>query len=147
MQVTDKSKKRIYPVKSAHGGASLSAKQFNRMKRLAKKYHLKLIVLFGSRASGRVHKESDFDVAYLPEKDLGFDGDVQVNLEFTNIFGHDRVDTVDMRKAPPLLLYAIFRECLVLFEKDNLIFPTYQAYAFKKYVEAKPMLEKSLKNL
>ncbi len=115
----------------------------NKIEELAEKYNLRLILLFGSRVSNRIHKESDYDVAYLPKKNLRYEDEIDINLQFTRIFSHDRVDTVDMRKAPPLLLYAIFKECLVLFKEDNLIFPTYRAYAIKKYIEAKPFLEKA----
>ena len=122
----------------------LEKKQKQKIDEIAGKYHLKLVLLFGSRATGKIHKESDFDVAYLPAKNLSYDDEIDINLQFTNIFRHDRVDTVDMRKAAPLLLFGIFRECQVLFEENNLIFPTYRAYAYKKYIEAKPILEKAL---
>ncbi len=125
----------------------ISEKQKQKIEEIAKKYSLKLVLLFGSQADGRTHKESDFDLAYLPEKNLSYDDEIDINLQFTYIFKHDRVDTVDMRKAPPLLLYAIFRECLILFKKDDLIFPTYRAYAYKKYIEAKPFYEEKFKRL
>lgn len=121
--------------------------QKNKIKEIAEKYHLNLVLLFGSQATGKTHKESDFDIAYLPKKNLSYDNEIDINFQFINIFRHDRVDTVDMRKAPALLLYAIFRECLVLFKKDDLIFPTYRAYAFKKYIEAKPFYEERFKKL
>jgi len=123
----------------------IQEKQNKKIEELAGKYGLRLVLLFGSRVSGKVHKESDYDVAYLPQKNLSFEQEIQINYEFTNIFQRDRVDTVDIRKAPPLLLYAIFKECQILYKEDDLIFPTRRAYAFKRYVEAKPMLEKFLK--
>jgi len=125
----------------------LTTKQTQKINEVAKKYRLKLILLFGSRVDGKIHKESDFDVAYLPSKKLSYNDEIDINFQFTNIFKHDRVDTVDMRKAPPLLLFGIFRECMILFAEDNLIFPTYRAYAFKKYIEAKPALEIRFKKL
>ena len=124
---------------------NISEKQKEKIREIAEKYELRLILLFGSQSSGRTHKESDFDIAFLPTKNLSFDQENHLNYEFTNIFQNDRVDTVDMRKAPPLLLFAIFKKCLILFEEDNLIFSTYKSYAFKKYIEIKPILEKSLK--
>lgn len=127
----------------------ISEKQKQKIEETAKKYSLKLILLFGSRATGKINKESDYDVAYLPSKNLSFDEEVDINFQFTIIFPQEqyRVDTVDMRKAPPLLLYAIFRECQVLFAKDNLIFFAYRAYAYKKYIEAKPIYEERFKKL
>ncbi len=124
----------------------ISEKQKQKIQEVAQKYSLKLVLLFGSRVDGKINKESDFDVAYLPEKKLSFDDEVDINFQFTLIFHHerDRVDTVDMRRAVPLLLFGIFRKCQVLFAQDELIFPIYRAYAFKKYIEIKPFLEKAL---
>jgi uncharacterized protein len=124
----------------------INQKQKEKIQEIAKKYQLKLVLLFGSQVSGKTNKESDFDVAYLSKKNLSFDEENYLNYEFTNIFQHDRVDTVNIKKASPLLLFGIFRECRVLFEQDDLIFPTYRAYVFKKYVEAKPLLEEMLKS-
>jgi len=127
----------------------ISEKQKQKIEEVAKKYRLKLVLLFGSRVTGKTHKESDFDVAYLPEKNLSFDDEIDINFQFTLIFPQERyrVDTVDMRKAPPLLLYGIFRKCQVLFKIDDIIFPTYKVYVYKKYIEAKPIYEKRFKKL
>lgn len=119
----------------------ISEKQKTRIDELAKKYHLKMILLFGSRASGKIHKESDYDVAYLPSGNLEFDEETDINLQFIGIFSHDRIDTVDMRKASPLLSYAIFTNCQILFAEDNLIFYRYRAYTAKQFADAKDFYE------
>ena len=114
---------------------------------VAMRYRLQLVLLFGSQSEGRVHKESDVDIAYLPEESLGFEDEYHLNYEFTNIFRTDKVDTVDLKKAPPLLLYAVFQHPRVLFQKNDLVFPNYQVYAFKKYVETKPLYEEKYRRL
>lgn len=115
--------------------------QRERIEEIAKKYRLRMALLFGSRATGRTHKESDFDVAYLAEEPLGFEREYRLNYEFTLVFGSDRVDTADIRRASPLLLAAIFESPTVLFAEDGLVFPAYRAYAFKRFVEAKPLYD------
>ena len=114
---------------------------------VARHYQLQLVLLFGSQSEGRIHKESDVDVAYLPERPLSFEEEYRLNYEFTNIFRTDKVDTADLKKAPPLLLYAIFQHPVVLFQKNELVFPNYQVYAFKKYVETKPLYEEKYRRL
>ena len=123
-------------------------KQKQKIQEVAKKYGLKLILLFGSQVTGKIHKESDFDIAYLPEKNLSYDDKIDINFQFTLIFPQERyrVDTVNIKKVKPLLLYGIFRKCQVLYAQDDLIFPTYRVYAFRKYMEIKPFLEKQFKN-
>lgn len=125
----------------------LSQKQKEKIAEIAQKYHLKLVLLFGSQAIGRAHKESDVDVAFLPETDLDFDTDVMINYEFTNTFGTDKVDTVNLRTVSPLLFYGIFQAPQVLFAKDEVVFPGYRAYAFKKYVETKPLYAEKFRRL
>ncbi len=117
------------------------------VEKLAHKYGLRLVLLFGSQATGQTHKESDIDVAYLPEKSLDFNQECYLNYEFTNIFRQDRVDTVDIKKASPLLMYAVFDHPQILFQADDKIFSIYQAYAFKKYIEAKPIFEERSRRL
>jgi|SRR3989338_9394913 len=117
------------------------------VEQLAHRYGLRLVLLFGSQAIGQTHKESDIDVAYLPEKSFDFDQECYLNYEFTNIFRQDRVDTVDIKKAHPLLMYTVFDHPKILFQADNKIFSIYQAYAFKKYIEAKPIFEERSRRL
>ena len=119
----------------------LITKQEEKINEIAKEYGLRLILLFGSRASGKTHKESDYDIAYLPENILSDDSANRLNVALTGVFRCERVDTVDIKTASPLLLYGIFRQCQILFQQDNSDFSTYRAYAFKKFVEAKPLFE------
>lgn len=126
----------------------ISEKQKQKIAKVAKQYQLKLILLFGSRVDGILHEESDYDIAYLPSRKLDFDEEVDINSKFVSIFPQKRgrIDTVDMGRANPLLLFGIFRKSQILFSKDHMIFPVYRAYAFKKYMEIKPFLEKQFKN-
>lgn len=126
----------------------LTDKQIEKIKNVAESYNLKLVLLFGSQVSQSfLNKESDFDVAYLPEKQIDFEGEYHLNYEFTEVFKSDRVDTVDLKKASPLLFYTIFQNCQILYEEESLLFPRLRAYAFKKYVESKPFYEEKYKKL
>ena len=125
----------------------LTQTQKQKIKEIAGKYQLKLVLLFGSQSSGYIHKESDVDVAYLPEKSLDFEKEYRLNYEFTKIFQTDKVDTVDLRKASPLLLYAVFQNPIILFQENDLVFPLYRAYVFKRYIEAKSFYKEKFQQL
>lgn len=127
----------------------ISKKQSDKIKEIAEKYRLRLVLLFGSRVDEKmIHPESDYDIAYLPEKSFDFQGECYLNYEFTNVMPSDSVDTVDMKKAPPLLLRMIFENPQVLYEADELIFPTYQTYAIRRYFdEGVPVLEAEKREL
>lgn len=119
----------------------INEKQQKNIEKIAEKYGLKLILLFGSQASGDTHSESDFDIAYVSERKLSFEEECQLNFEFTENLPGDRVDTVDIKKASPLLMRSIFKNPQILYKKDGMVFPTYRSYAFKLFVEAKPLYE------
>jgi len=109
------------------------------VKKIAQRYKLELILLFGSRISGKAYKGSDFDIAYLSKKDLTLDEEAKLIIELSPIFKSENIDLVNLKKAPPLLFYAITKDCQVFYEKGSLIFPMLRAYAFKKYIETKPL--------
>lgn len=118
----------------------LTDKQIEKIKNIAENYSLKLVLLFGSQVSQSwLNKESDFDVAYLPEKKIDFQGEYHLNYEFTEVFKSDRVDTVDLGKSPPLLTQQIFQNHQILFCADRKVYNLYKIYAFRRFVEAAPL--------
>lgn len=117
------------------------------IKKIAQKYNLELILLFGSRVEKKLHKESDFDVAYLAKRNLTLNEESELIVKLAPTFKSENIDLVNLRKAPPLLFYAITKDCQVIYERDPLVFPILRAYAFKKYIETKPLYETKFKRL
>ena len=68
------------------------------IKRLAEKYQLSLVLLFGSQASGDVHKESDIDIGIMPNKNLTFEQEINLAAEFFNV--SNKIDLTNLRKKP-----------------------------------------------
>lgn len=112
-----------------------------KVRELAQKYGLSLVVLFGSRATGKTHKRSDTDVAVRGERPIDLSELCALSVELPEAVRSPRVDVVDMRTAPPLLMREIARDGIVLYEKDPTEFARFQMYAFKRYVEARPLFE------
>ena len=123
------------------------SKQKDLIERIAAQYFLELLLLFGSRASGRNYQGSDFDVAYLGSKNLDLEEETKLIFNLAPIFKSENIDLVNLKKAPPLLFYAIFNNCQIIYEKEFLLFPSLRAYAFKKYIETKPLYEEKFKRL
>lgn len=120
----------------------LTDKQVEKIKNIAQSYSLKLVLLFGSQVSQSfLNQESDFDVAYLPEKKIDFQGEYHLNYEFTEVFKSDRVDTVNLEKSSPLLMQQIFQNHQILFCADRKVYNIYKIYAFKRFVEAAPLFK------
>lgn len=120
----------------------ISQKQLDKIKEIAGKYQLKMVLLFGSRVDGKmVHPDSDYDIAYLPEKSFDFKEECVLNYEFTTVMPSDDVDTIDLRKAPPLLMKQIIGRYQILYEREDNIFNNFEVYALQRYAEAKPLFE------
>jgi len=110
--------------------------------KIAVKYDLRLLLLFGSQVDGKnLHKESDFDVAYLSKRKLDLMEEARMMTEMAPYFHSDNIDLVNLKNAVPLLYYAVFDKCRVLFQEDELLFPTLRIYAFRKFVEMQPIYE------
>ncbi|OGI94397.1 hypothetical protein A3A03_03835 [Candidatus Nomurabacteria bacterium RIFCSPLOWO2_01_FULL_40_18] len=105
---------------------------------LANKYELKLVILFGSQVSGRIHQESDFDVAYFSEKELSLEeesGFMYGLMPILKIRDERLVNIVDMKTAGPLMLYSVTSKGRVLFERKPSFFLSLKLYAWKVFVD------------
>ncbi len=112
-----------------------------KVERIAKDYDLSLVLLFGSQASGKTHFASDFDIAILGKLPIPLEKELEIQYEFVKIFKTGNVDTVDIRKAGPLLLGQIFDNHKVLFCQNENEYYRYKIYAARRYIEAKPLFK------
>lgn len=97
---------------------------------------LRLVLLFGSVASGKEYQESDIDLGFL------FDRRIDI-LALTNkviqLLRTDKVDVIDLSRASPLLKYSAIRQGKVLFEQKPGLFNIFQSLTFRIYVDTKKL--------
>lgn len=120
---------------------NLTPAKIKKIEQISQKYDLILVLLFGSRTSQFLNAESDFDIAYMGKRGLTFGEEYHLNYELTKVFGDDKVDTVDLRKTGPLLMQQIFQNHQILFCSDQKVYHRYSIYAFKRFIEAKPLFK------
>lgn len=113
----------------------------SKINELALKYQLSMVLLFGSRAKGQENISSDFDIAYLSKKKLDLMDESRLVCDLMEIFRSDKIDIVNIRKAPPLLMKHIFNNNKILFCADKKNYDAYRTYSLKKYIEAKPLFD------
>ena len=111
------------------------------IEKLAKKYRLSMIVLFGSQVSGKTHPQSDFDFAFLSEKKMSLIGIARMQSIFTQKLKLKNLEMVDLKTAPPLLLKKVATESILLYEKEPSLFADFKIYALKYFMEAKKLLD------
>jgi len=118
------------------------------LNKYAPKNGIKFVVLFGSRIQrGRaaVRTDSDFDVAVLtmPEKNIkDFDNYSLVLSGLAKILGipDHKIDLTNLNEANILLRYEItFKGELLYGDAEE--YEDYKAFAFRDYIDAKPLFE------
>ena len=109
--------------------------------KLADKYKLSLALIFGSRATGKIHSGSDIDVAYLSSAPLSLEDESQLALNLADILKTNLIDLVSIRASSPLLLKEIADNAVVLYESEKFLFSEFRLYSFKKYFESKRLFE------
>lgn len=111
------------------------------MEEIRSRYNLSLIVLHGSRVTGKLHGKSDIDIAVVRKEVnqdlnlLGLISDLAQELK------DDRIDVTDITNANPLLLFAVMKKSKLLAgnEKD---YERLKLVAFHKYSDYLPFLKR-----
>ena len=114
------------------------------IKDLAEKYGLSLLMLFGSQVTGKTHKESDFDIAYLADKKLSFEDEGRIIIEIAKIIGvrdERLVNLCNIKESGALLLKEIFDRHQVLFYADRNVYDSYKIFSVKNFIESCPLFD------
>ncbi len=114
----------------------ISKEQKKKVNKLAKKYGLELVLLFGSFANGKAHKNSDLDIAVLGEKNISFEEYLDLTGELSKIF-HKNIDLAVLNEANPLLLFQVSKDSILLHGSPG-DFMEFKLYAFHRYNDYEP---------
>lgn len=97
---------------------------------------LRLVILFGSLVTGKMHGRSDIDLGFLYEEDVDI---LALTRRVTGLLKADNVDVVDLRRASPLLKFSAARNCRILFEGTPGVFSEFLSLAFRRFVDTKKL--------
>ncbi len=112
------------------------------IEKLAKKYKIKFIVLFGSQAVKSPRKDSDFDIAIFMDKFNNLDvyNNVLFGLSALLKISEEKIDLTDFKNANPLLRYEITSKGKLLFG-DEMEYLEFKAFSFRDYIASKKLLD------
>lgn len=110
-----------------------------RISAIAEKYHLSLVLLFGSQATGKTHSKSDVDIAYFGQEPLSLAEESKLVIDLMQAFRTDAVDLVSLQNASPLLRYQIAGSGRAIYELTPGLFTSFFIHALRQYEEAKPL--------
>ena len=97
---------------------------------------LKLVILFGSAAAGKMHGRSDIDLGFLYADDVDI---LALTRKVIRLLKTDNVDVVDLKRASPLLKFSAARNCRILFERTPGVFNEFLSLAFRRFVDTKKL--------
>ena len=103
--------------------------------KLAKKYGLDFLVIFGSYARGKMRKNSDIDIGFMGKVD--FHNELELAGVLSDLLKTNHLDLVNLGRASPFLSNLATHEALLIYEKEKGTFADFRSYAFKRSVETK----------
>lgn len=121
----------------ARSGAAISIEEIrNKLNPLFKDKGLQLVLLFGSAVTGKMHKQSDIDLAFLFDKPVDI---LTLTNKVIRLLNTDNIDVIDLRRASPLLKFSIVKNGRLIYEKEQGIFNEFYSLAFRRYIDTKKM--------
>ncbi|NCO42801.1 MAG: hypothetical protein COZ06_34255 [Armatimonadetes bacterium CG_4_10_14_3_um_filter_66_18] len=116
----------------------------SRLRQVASRYELDLIVLFGSYAKGRAHDDSDVDLAVRttrpdygargPEEEARWEMDLFADLGGA-VAAPEGIDLVLLNRADSTLLFEVAREGAPLFQTDRDAFHRFRSLAARRFYD------------
>jgi len=105
--------------------------------KIAKKYNLQLVILYGSFAKNLARQTSDIDIAVLGKQKISFEEEIGLNGEFMSVAAKLRVKDVDVKSlhnASPFFRYQVMKDGILLYG-DIHQFNTFKLYAIRFFQE------------
>ncbi|EKE15767.1 MAG: hypothetical protein ACD_11C00106G0007 [uncultured bacterium] len=108
---------------------------FEKIKKIAEKHNLKLLLLFGSQARGITHKFSDYDFGYVSEGEMGYIKVGELSEDLEKLVGSKFVEVINLKKSGPFLLKEIVKNNKILFA-EKYAYENFFSYAVAEYLGA-----------
>lgn len=115
----------------------ISGEQKQQIAKIAGEHILQMVLLFGSAVTGRLHPQSDLDLAVRFRVRPSRVNYAELCHDLQNVFREHPVDVAILNFADPLFLKKITEHCRLLFgERSEL--NELKIYAFKRYRDHQP---------
>lgn len=121
------------------------------LRQLPRQHGLRLVVLFGSRATGTAHEKSDFDLAVSGLRGVVHGSEHlsaseanalrRLHAELQHLLQTSRVDLVLLDRASPLLAHHVVRDGITLYEAEPGEFARFCVRAVQRKEDSRPFAE------
>lgn len=113
--------------------------EVEKLNSVVEKYHIVLLLLFGSRAKGNNSPESDLDLGVLFKSDA-FDRS-EVISDLISVFPDYDLDLVILNHADPVLKFEIISNYRILYCVDPEVFINFYTNTVKQYNDIRKFLK------
>lgn len=114
----------------------LTKPQKQQLNKIGKKFGLFLVLLFGSKVSGKTsNPESDLDIAVLDSKPETYQRFRALFQVFSQAFKGHNVDLRFIKDSEPVFFYQTFKNSQLLYGSHEDYY-SYKAYAYKNYIDS-----------
>ena len=101
---------------------------------LQSKMKLRLLILYGSYASGHATEKSDIDLAFIADDEIdSFRLWYEISQELASLMHVDTIDLVDMKKIDDVFRFVIVSTGKVIYQNGN--FEEYLDLVYTKYLQ------------
>ncbi len=118
----------------------ISDLQNSKIQQIAKSLGLDLVILHGSKATGKsISQDSDVDIAvYRKEHKLSFKEQLNLFKEFQELF-EEEVDVKELNQKP-LFFYEVMKDGMLIYG-DNYLFDEMYLHSYKQFVDSKSLFQ------
>lgn len=111
----------------------------DKLQQVVEKYHLKLLVYYGSYARQEDYdpSRSDIDIAFISEQQLNSQQLFDLMSDLILLHRKSNIDLVNLQTASGLLKEAVANDGRVLYEKEEGYFQALCPYLYKCYYETR----------
>lgn len=88
------------------------------MEKIAKRFDILLIYLYGSYATNSAGKLSDLDIAFLPAREFDLDNTLDLLDDLQDTFEEEAIDLINLNQVPLILIHRVFKEGRCLYAHD-----------------------------
>lgn len=112
---------------------------YEKLEKEALLFGVRMVILFGSQVTGKLHADSDYDVAVLtvPEKNIGENmknyTDILFFLTEALDIPEQKLDLTNLNNANPFLQKEIFSNCKLIFGNEY-EFANLKSVALREYI-------------
>lgn len=109
-----------------------------KLKIICRKSKIKLVLLYGSQASGKSGEDSDVDLGLLLYDD-SYDFK-EIIKDLMEVFSGYIIDAAILNHSDPVLKYEIISNCRILFSDDDEAFINFYMSTVKQYNDVKKFI-------